>query len=151
MRELRGLVALFVAGLLTLLAGGVAAGQTACAPTSASCNAPGAVPLPSIPVVVASPAKGPLASNAPLDVLHRPPSRDTASVLPALILLGGVGVLALTLGSIVRRRRPLADVTAAATTATARVLVHADPVRTIKRERWDIEAVERAAAGVDRT
>jgi hypothetical protein len=154
MRELRVLSALFVAGLLTLLAGGVAAGQTTCAPSSPACNAPGAVPLPSIPVVVPSPTHGPLTSTQPLDVLHRPPSPDTASVIPEMAVVGGVVVLALTLCAIVRRRRPLGAVTTAttATTATAsRVLVHADAVRTVKRERWDIEAVERAAAGVDRS
>ena len=145
------LSALFVAGLLTLLAGGIAAGQTACAPSSAACNAPGAVPLPSIPVVVQSPTHGPITSAQPLDVLHRPPSRDTASVIPELVVVGGIGVLALTLGAIVRRRRPLGAVTTATTATTSRVLVHADAMRTVKRERWDIEAVERAAAGVDRS
>ncbi len=151
MRELRGLCALFVAGLLTLLAGGVAAGQTACAPTSPACNAPGATPLASIPVVVKSPAKGPLSAAEPLDVLHRPASRDTAPVLPGLILLGGVGVLALALGSIVHRRRPAARGVTTTAAAASRVLVHADPVRSVTRERWDIEAVERAAAGAERT
>lgn len=148
MRELRVLGTLIVAGLLTLLAGGIAAGQTACAPSPTACNAPGAVPLPSIPVVVDSPPTGPLAPTAPLDVLHRPPSRDTASVLPTLVVLGGVGMLALTLGSITRRRRPLGRVAIA---TTHQVLVHAEPMRSMTRERWDIEAVERAAAGLERS
>lgn len=146
MRELRVLSALFVAGLLTLLAAGVAAGQTACAPSSPACDAPGATPLPSVPVVVASPPRGPLTSTEPLDVLHRPPSRDSASTLPALAMLSGAGVLVLTLGSIAHRRRPLGAATTAAA-STRRVLVHAESVRAVKRERWDIEAVERAAAG----
>lgn len=147
MRNHRVLGALIVAGLLTLLAGGVAAGQTACAPSSTACNAPSATPLPSIPVVVDSLARGPLTSSEPLDVLHRPPSRETASVLPALALACGVGMLLMTLGSIVARRRPLGEVT---TATTLGVLIHAEAVRTVKRERWDIEAVERAAAGAER-
>lgn len=148
MRELRVLGALFVAGMLTLLAAGGAAGQTACAPSTAACNAPGATPLPSIPVVVGSPAHSSQTSSDPLDVLSRPPARATASVMPALAVLCGVGMLMMTLGSIARRRRPSARTAAP---PARRVLVHAETVRTVTRERWDIEAVERAAAGLDRT
>ena len=143
--------ALFVAAVLAVLAvlaAGVASGQQACAPSSTACNAPTATPLPSIPVAVNSHPEGPSTSADALDVLHRPPARDTASAMPAMALLCGAGVLLMTLGAIAHRRRAAAA-ESVTTATTPRVLVRAETVRsTVPRDRWDIDAVERAAAGV---
>jgi hypothetical protein len=144
-RDLRVLGALIVvAAALGLVPVGVASAQT-CAPPAA-CNAPGATPLPPIPVVVESPAGSETARTN--DVLARPPL-ETTSTVPSAAMAGGSLGLGITLGTIVRRRKLASVSEPQPASAMRRVRVRAGHVRHTGLEpRWDIEAVERAAAGV---
>lgn len=143
MRDLRLGALVAVAAAVGLVLGGVASAQT-CSPPAA-CNARGATPLPPVPVVVESPAGSQTART--YDVLSRPPL-ETTSTVPSAAMAGGILGLGITLAMIVRRRK-LVSVPAPPVPAARRVRVRASQVRhTGLENRWDIEAVERAAAGV---
>lgn len=135
------------AGLFVVLAAPAGA-QAVCTP--GPCTAPGAVPTVTAPLVVEAPESSALPGAG--DVLSRP-ARSSASVVPAAAAGVGATALFVTLSTIARRRRAVGSPPAPPAPASppvrgpGRVPSHRGVL--VKDSRWDIAAVERAAAGRD--